>query len=81
MAAGAHAVRARVAARSNGPGIAAAALVAFHIVSTAALVTVMVDVRGGQAEERQMTQLMRALAISICGRLPPRLPGNYRELR
>lgn len=76
MAAGAHAVRARVAARSSGLGIAAAALIAFHLVSTATLVTVMVEVRGGQAEERQMTELMRALAISICGRLPPHLPAS-----
>ena len=75
MAAGAHAVRARAAARSSGQGIAAAALVAFHLVSTATLVIVMVEVRGGQAEERKMTEIMRILANSICGQLPPRLPA------
>jgi hypothetical protein len=76
MAAGAHAVRARAAARSRGQGIAAAALVAFHLVSTATLAIVMVEVRGSQAEERKMTELMRLLANSICGQLPPRLPGQ-----
>jgi hypothetical protein len=46
------------------------ALVAFHLLSTAALATVMIELRDAQAEERQMTELMRALAASICGRLP-----------
>ena len=63
-------------ARPSGLGIAAAALVAFHLVSTAALVTVMVEVRGSQAAERQTTELMRALAMSICGRPPSRLPAS-----
>jgi hypothetical protein len=76
MAAGAHTVRARAAARSRGQGIAAAALVAFHLVSTATLAIVMVEVRGSQAEERKMTELMRLLANSICGQLPPRLPAQ-----
>lgn len=76
MAAGTHVVRVRIVARSRGLGIAAATLVAFHLVSTATLAIVMVELRRGQAEERQMTELMRALAISICGRLPPRLPTS-----
>jgi hypothetical protein len=57
-------------------GVAAAALAAFHLVSTVALVIVMVEVRGSQAEERRISELMRALAISICGRLPPPLPSS-----
>jgi len=76
MAAGAHAVRARPTARSSGHGIAAAALVAFHLVSTANLVIVMVEMHGGQAEERKVTELTRILANSICGRLAPRLPAE-----
>jgi hypothetical protein len=79
MAAGAHALTARGVARSSGPGIAAAALVAVHLVSVAALVTVMVEVRAGQAEERQMTELMRALAVSICGRPPSGMPASLPE--
>jgi hypothetical protein len=66
-----------VVASPSRLGIAAAALIAFHLVSTAMLVTVMAEVHGGQAEERQMTELMRALAISICGQPPPRLPRAY----
>ena len=62
---------ARAFASSRSLGIAAAALIACHLVSTAMLVTVMVEVHGGQAEERQMTELMRALAISICVRREP----------
>jgi hypothetical protein len=73
MAARAHAVSVSEVARPSGLGIAAAVLVAFHLVSTAALVAVMVEVREGQAEERQMTELMRALALSVCGRLPASL--------
>jgi hypothetical protein len=65
-------VSARACASSSSLGIAAAALIACHLVSTAMLVTVMVEVHGGQAEERQMTELMRALAISICGQPPVR---------
>jgi hypothetical protein len=53
-------VSARAFASSSSLGIAAAALIACHLVSTAMLVTVMVEVHGGQAEERQMTELMRA---------------------
>ena len=69
---------ARAFASSSSLGIAAAALIACHLVSTAMLVTVMVEVHGGQAEERQRTELMRALAISICGQPPPvrREPTN-----
>jgi hypothetical protein len=70
MAAPARAVRARAVARPRISGIAAVALVAFHLLSTAALATVMIELRDAQAEERQMTELMRALAASICGRLP-----------
>jgi hypothetical protein len=70
MAAPAHAVRPRAVAWPRIPEIAAVALVAFHVLSTAALATVMIEMRGAQAEERQMTELMRALAVSICGRLP-----------
>jgi hypothetical protein len=77
MAESAHAVRAPVVARASGLGIAAAALVAFHLVSTAALVTVMIEVRGGQAQQRQMTELMRSLANSICGPRPSRLPASF----
>lgn len=67
-------MRAGVVARSRGLGIAAATLVAFHLVSTATLAIVMVELRGRHSEERQMTELMRdlAISISICGRLLPR---------
>jgi hypothetical protein len=67
-------VSTQAVAGSSRLGIAAAALIVFHLASTAMLVTVMVEVHGGQAEERQMTELMRALAISICGQPPARLP-------
>jgi hypothetical protein len=70
-------VNTRAVAGSSRLGIAAAALIVFHLVSTAMLVTVMVEVRGGQAEERQITELMRALAISICGQPPPPVPRAY----
>jgi hypothetical protein len=50
--------------------MAATALVTFHLISTAALVTVMIEIHDSRAEERQMTELMRALASTICGRLP-----------
>ena len=45
--------------------------------STAALVTVMIELRGAEAQERHRTKLMRALAISICGRLPPACPRVF----
>jgi hypothetical protein len=57
-------------------GIAATVLVAFHLVSTANLAIVMVEMYGGQAEERKMAELMRILANSICGRLASRLPAE-----
>lgn len=76
MATASRVVRARIAAAgSSALGILAAALVVFHLVSTAALAIVMVEVRGGRAEA-QTTELMRALANSICGRLPPRLRAS-----
>lgn len=56
--------------------MAATAMVAFHLVTTCALVTVMIELRAAEAEERRMTELMRALAVSICGRLPSRLPAS-----
>ena len=45
----------------------ALALVAFHLISTATLMIVMVEVHGGQAEKRKITELMGILANSICG--------------
>jgi hypothetical protein len=76
MAACARAVSTRAGARPSGLGIAAVALVACHLVSTGALVSVMLELRRSQAEEGRTSELMRALAISICGRLPSRLPMN-----
>ena len=54
----------------------ALALVAFHLISTATLMIVMVEVHGGQAEKRKITELMGILANSICGQLPPRMPAE-----